>query len=148
MFVVPALAVALALASCSDDGDDESSSTTPTTALNVATTLSDNPYCQTLQRFNERYGRINPGVGDPAQLRTALEDAVTSAKEAEAAAPPEIKGDLATMHTGLEQLVALFARANFDVAQVQANDLAQLESTPDLTAASGRVQAYTRDNCL
>ncbi len=147
LFVSAALAATVLLSSCTGDDDEASSATSTTTEAQPATTLADDPYCQTLQRFNQRYGQINPSMADPARFKTAMEDAVASAKEAEANAPQAIKADLATLNAGLQDLFALFQSANFDVTKLNVNDLDQLQASPQLEEASLRVEAYTRDNC-
>ncbi len=147
LLVNAAMVAALLLSSCSSGDDKESSSASSTTEPAPATTLADNPYCQTLQRLNERYGRVDPGLGDPARFKTAMDDALASAKEAQTNAPDAIKNDLATINSGLQDLYELFQGAGFDVTKLNVNDLDKLESTPQLEAAGQRVETYTRENC-
>ncbi|MDQ4133728.1 MAG: hypothetical protein M3179_11110 [Actinomycetota bacterium] len=147
LFVSAVLATTMLLSSCSGDDDESSSPTSTTAAAQTATTLTDSPYCQTLQRFNERYGRVDPSLADPARFKTAMEDALASAKEAEASAPQAIKADLATLNAGLQDLFDLFQGVGFDVTKLNVSDLDRLQGTPQLEAASQRVEAYTRDNC-
>ncbi len=147
LLVTAALAAALLLSSCSSGDDKKSSSGTSTTEAQAATTLANDPYCQTLQRFNERYGRVNPALGDPAQFQRAMDDALASAKEAQASAPEAIKGDLATLNAGLQDLYDLFQRAGFDVTKLNVTDIDRLQTGPQLDDASKRVEAFTRDHC-
>jgi hypothetical protein len=147
LFVSAVLATTLLLSACSSDDDDSSSATTTTTEARPATTLADDPYCQTLQRFNERYARVDPSLADPARFKTAMEDALASAQEAQANAPQAIKADLATLNAGLQDLFELFQGVGFDVTKLNISDLDRLQSSPQLEEASQRVEAYTRDNC-
>lgn len=144
-----AIAVTLMLSSCSNGDDESSTTTTARVQSDVATTLSDDPYCQVLQRLNERYGRIDPGLADPPRFRAAMQDAIASAQEAQANAPPELKGDLATMTATMQQLLALFEQVNFDLTKLpEQPQFEQLMSNPEFLAAGQRVQAYTQQNCL
>lgn len=147
LFLPAVLAATLLLSACNGDDDESSSATSTTARAQSATTLADNPYCQTLQRFNERYARVDPSMADPSMFKTAMEDAVAAAKEAEANAPDAIKADLATLNAGLQELFELFQRADFDVTKLNISELDRLQSTPQLDAASQRVEDYTRDNC-
>ncbi len=151
-FLATALA-ALALAGCSS-GQGSSSPTTaaPGTTAPAATSApapgSDDPFCNFIRTYNERFGRINPGAtADPQQFRTVLTDSANALKEAAASAPAAIRPDVTVMSQAMQQLVDAFRQVNFDATRINVAALASLQA-PEFIAAGQRIDDYTRQNCV
>ena len=120
------------------------SSTAPGATIRAG---SGNSFCEFLRTYNERFGRFNAGIIDPQQMKTTLNDALTAMKDAERTAPADIKADLTTMRAGFEKFISGFEQVGFDLTKIKPDFLATIQ-TPDFLAASQRMDAYTRQNCL
>lgn len=145
----------LALAACNGGGGDSADRATTTVAGTGSTTpgpstprtTSADPFCNFVQTFQDRFGRIGVGFGDPAQLRTFLTEAATAIRDAQATAPASIRADVGLLNEAFQRLLAVFQQANFDLTRVNPNALAELQS-PQNTAASERLEAYRTQNCV
>lgn len=138
------VAVLALVVGCSDD--DESSAPT-TTVASEGRRRSNDAYCNFLLTFSERYGQVNPSLADPPQFRSAMEEAAAAAKEAAASAPEAIKADLAVLNTGLDRLMGILRRVNFDVTKLQMAELQEIQGTPEFVEAGRRVEEYRQQNC-
>lgn len=120
----------------------------PTVSVTAGpTTTNSNPYCQFLTTFNDQFGKINTGLTDPTQFKMVMQQAAASVQQAQATAPADIKADLKTIGDAFQQLLGVFAAANYDITKVSLNSLQQL-SSPSLVGAANRVDAYTKSHCL
>jgi ABC-type glycerol-3-phosphate transport system substrate-binding protein len=139
------LGLALAVAGCSSDKPSTSATptTTPVAGGNPATTDS---FCTFVRTFNERFGRIDPSLSDPAQLRTRLQEATKAVTDAAATAPAAVKADVGVLGQAYTQLLAVFQQAGFDVAKVPLASL-QAFQAPAFAQASARLDAYRAANC-
>ena len=152
-----AVALALALAGCSGSDDfpsfgESGTSTTPATSGQPGTATSVRPgsgntFCEFLNTYNDRFGRFNAGINDPQQLRSVMNEALTSIKAAEANAPTEIRADVRTMGGAFEALVRSFEQVGFDITRLRLDQLTALQN-PQVVQASERLNTYTRANCL
>ena len=143
----------LALTACSSG--KKSSSASPTTANTTAATAptttakpaSNDPFCNFVRTYNDRFGKINPGaLSDPQQFRSVMQDAVNSIKDAANAAPASIKPDVTTMSNAMQSLFQAFQQANFDATKINVASLTALQA-PEFVSAAQRIDAYTRQNC-
>jgi hypothetical protein len=150
---VVAAVAALALAGCSSGKG--SSSATPTTAKSSSPASSikgsTDPFCNFVRTFDSRFGQINPGLADPTQLKSTVQDAAGAISGAESMAPAQIKGDVSLLNDAFQKLATALAQINYDLTkaaqapQVLAS-LQQLQS-PDYAAASQRIDNYISQNC-
>ncbi len=142
-----ALCALLGLVACSKGGSDRAASTTtlppPSTA---AVPRSDDPFCQFVYSFNERFNRIDMGLVDPARFHAVMQEAANAIREAQVSAPATIRADVTILNTAFQRFVAVLEEANFDVTRLQTSSIAPLQN-PEYAAASQRLDAYTRDNC-
>src|SRR5205085_7077894 len=100
-----------------------------------------------VKSYNERFGKVNLGLSDPAQLKATMLDAAASIQQAQTVAPSPIRSDVGLLSQSFQSLVDILQQANFDVTKVSLASIQQLQSS-DFVAASQRLDAYTRQNCL
>lgn len=83
---------------------------------------------------------------DPEAFRAALEEFEAQLDEVRAAAPDEIRDDVALVLDGFDELFAALEAVDFDMMQV---DLSVVEAfnSEEFTAAGERVGAFTDENC-
>ncbi|HVM01542.1 MAG TPA: hypothetical protein VM263_02645 [Acidimicrobiales bacterium] len=148
--LLAAAVVAVALAACTGGNGNDGDRATPTTP--VATTApsgarpGENPFCDFVRGFTERFGRIDLSLTDPARFRAAMEEASTSIRDAQASAPEAVRADVATLNTYFQRFLGALQQANFDLSRLPPGSLQQLQA-PEFAAASARLDAYARDNC-
>ena len=145
--LLAAAVVAVALAACTGGNGNDGGRATATTA--PATTAPSGPgdtFCDFLGSFNDRFGRIDLGLTEPARFRAAMEEAATSIRDAQASAPDAIRADVATLNTYFQRFLSALQQANFDFTRLPPGSLQQLQA-PEFAAASARLDAYARDNC-
>lgn len=151
-FTALVLLAIVGLAGCSSGKPSATAtpSTTPTSAPAPSTTTrpaSNDPFCNFVQTYNDRFGRVNPSaLSDPQQFRTVLQDATAAIKEAAGAAPASIRTDVALVSQAMQKLMDSFQQVNFDITRIQVAAFTQLQ-TPEFIAAGQRIDDYTRQNC-
>src|SRR5205085_537824 len=106
------------LTACSS-GKKSESGTAATTAAgapspNATGRASSDPFCLSLNAYQDKYGRVNTGVADPQQLRVAMQDAGTAIADADKNAPASIKTDVDILNQAFQQLLAILQATNFD----------------------------------
>jgi hypothetical protein len=149
-------AAALLLASCSS-GKKSSSGTSPTTGAATATTRgaaggsTGNPFCDFFRTFQDQFGRINPGLADPQQLKPVVQQAAAAISQAQSISPPAIQSDVAVLADGFQKFVSSLQSINFDFSSAASNPqvlsaLSDLNS-PEYAAASQHLDAYLSANC-
>jgi hypothetical protein len=148
---LPALAaaavLALGLGACGKSGEkSEATTTMPTT---TTTTLAAGPggqFCDLVRSYNSRIQELASSLADPESLRKVLQDAEPVIEQAETLAPPEVAGDVKLLAASSRQLLAALQAVNFDVTKLAPAEIEKVQ-TPEVRAAQGRLQAYTRDVC-
>lgn len=144
----PVLAVAVLLTACSSGKKSGSAApaTTAAPAPAVTTRGTNDPFCNSLNAYNEKYGRVNTGVAQPDQLRAAMQDAASAIGEADRTAPDEIRSDVDVLNRAFQQLLGILQATNFDLSKVSLAQVQQFQ-TPEFTTAGQNVDAYVRDHC-
>lgn len=149
-FTTLAVAGVLALTSCSSG--TKSSSGAPTTGSFVtlppttAGRASNDPFCNSLNTYTERFQRFEVGATDPQGLKTLMHDASSAIADAQSKAPDEIRSDVAVLSRGFQQFVTILEQANYDFSKLTLAQVQQLQ-TPEFTAAGQRVDTYLREHC-
>ena len=151
--VLAAALWSLALTGCGGGSNDKQAASALTTV--AASPASSQPvdtsftgegsadYCRLARDYSESSKKFN-APNTPDELRQVFQEAQNDIQSALAVAPPEIKGDVQTIATGLGSIVKAMEAAGYDVNRVGAT-APSLPSNFD--AASQRVDAYTRDVC-
>src|SRR5438874_1712031 len=143
-FIGPgAAAVALTLAACSGAGTPSSQSSQP-----AGKSSSPNQYCALSRSYVEKYQQA-PTPGDsPQAIREVYQEAARDIRAALAVAPPEIHADVATVADGLDRLLAVLERFDYDGARLaQSPDALNGIDTQQFEEAGHRVEVYIRDEC-
>ena len=145
-FAIATLAMGMLITGCTSDDDPSSPATSTAPTSTVVAKASSDPFCRFVAAFDERFGRIDPSLRDPAQLRTRFQDAANTIAEAAAVAPPEIKADVGLLDQAYKQLLAVLQQAGFDFTKVSPTALQTLQ-TPAFADASTRLDAYRARTC-
>ncbi len=147
---------ALVLAGCGGDDDSESSApptTTTTVAAGTATPGSidtnftgegGETFCNLARTYSQRLDKL--GTTDPTQLKPVAEEAETAIREARAAAPAEIKGDVEVVAAASTAFFQQLARVNYDLTKMPPDAAAGLQK-PEVQASAQRVEAYSQKIC-
>jgi hypothetical protein len=145
---VSVVAVALVLTACSS-GKKTGSAAPATTAVagpTPTTRGTNDPFCNSLNAYNDKYSKVNSGLAQPDQLRAAMQDASTAIGDADRTAPSEIKADVDTLNQAFQQLLGILQATNYDLSKVTLAQLQQFQ-TPQFTQAGQNVNTYIRDHC-
>lgn len=130
------LLASVALAACGDDDDTGSSA-------------GGKDYC-TVAKELDAAGDALGSVDDPAAAKAAFQKAVGLAAQAAAAAPAEIKADLASMTDGIKKMNDILSKNGYDLTKVSDADkeaVSKMQNDPAMKAANERVKAYDAKNC-
>jgi polyisoprenoid-binding protein YceI len=149
------LAAVLALTGCGGGKDDDEAAlttTTPPTTAAPATTAAPlvgndqagTPFCQLARTYTERYSTLLGAAGDPVKLRAASTDVESAVRQAQAAAPAEIKADVTAVATTASQVLAALKNNDFDVARTP--EVAKLQE-PGFRSSLANLNRYTRAHC-
>ena len=142
--------LALALTACSSGHKSESGAPATTAAGAPAPTTaghgSNDPFCVSLNAYQDKYGRVNTGLADPQQLKAAMQDAGTAIADADKNAPTSIKNDVDILNKAFQQLLVVLQASNYDLSKVSLAQVQQFQ-TPEFTTASQRINAYIGENC-
>ena len=144
-----AVAAAVLLTGCNNDGEESSSPTTggsQPASTSSSARITGGPFCERILTFNDRSSRVDPSMVEPQQLRQAFEEAAQAIEDAEQAAPPEIKADVAVLAGQFHDLVIILDQAGFDFTRFPPASFQRLQ-TPEVQSASQRVNAYVGQNC-
>lgn len=169
---VSALLVALALlAGACGGGDSEDATTTTTSApsgndggtsdTTVAETTtttapdvsgdSDSAWCRELRRITEEDGGpsgIDFLTATPDELRENFESVLSSFREAEDLAPPEIEDDVSVMVEAYATFVSKGNEVGWSLnALVNDPEFLTTFDAPEIQAAADRMDAYSTDVC-
>ena len=137
------------LAACGGDSDDSESSS-PTTAAtpgSVDTNFSgkgSERFCSLARGYRDKLDQL--GTTDPNQLKILAQEAEASIKDAVAAAPSEIKGDVQVVASASSSFFQQLSRVNYDITKLSPDALSSLQK-PEFQAATQRVGAYTQKVC-
>lgn len=153
--LVTTVLLTLLLAACGGDSDDAGPAavTTTTTTAGTATPGSidtnftgqgSEQFCGLARSYRERLDRL--GTTDPTQLRGLANEAQTAIKEAQVAAPPEIKGDVQVVAAASLAFFEQLGRVNYDLTKMPP-DAAAVFQRPEVQASTQRVGAYTEKVC-
>lgn len=140
----------LALSGCNgDDGQDQALPSTSSPSPQAGTEPPEepvDPFCAPADALGEGLGDLAPTDGDPGEIREQFTRAREAVAQAEAEAPEEIRADVAVLADGYEDFFAALEAADFDITQLSLSALTALD-TPEMEAASERVDAYRLDTC-
>ncbi len=147
--------LALLLAGCGGDSDEAGpAATTTTTAPTGAATPGSvdtnftgegsEAFCGLARTYSERLNKL--GTSDPTQLRPVALEAENAIREARAAAPPEIRGDVRIVADASSAFFEQLARVNYDITKMPPDAAAGLQR-PEVQASTERLEAYTQKVC-
>lgn len=139
-------ALALMAAGCSSDKSPSASGTSAVPGATAADKASTDSFCRFVASFNERFGKVDPTLNDPARLRATFQEAAKAISEAAATAPVAVKADVGVLDQAFTQLLTVLQQVGFDVTKVSPAALQALQS-PAFAEASGRLDAYRAANC-
>ncbi len=153
--LVTTVLLALVLAGCGGDSDDAepAGGTTTTAAAGTATPGSvdtnftgqgSERFCGLARSYRERLDKL--GTTDPTQLRPLATEAETAIKEAQAAAPSEIKGDVQVVAAVSMAFFQQLAKVNYDLTKMPPDAVSGLQR-PEVQASTQRVAAYSEKVC-
>lgn len=153
--LVTGMLLTLLLAGCGGDSDDAEPAAGPTTtgATGSATPGSVDTnftgqggerFCELARAYRQRLDRL--GTTDPTQLRELSTEAETAIREAQAAAPPEIKGDVQVVAAASTAFFQQLARVNYDATKLTPEALA-VTQRPEVQASAQRLEAYSQKVC-
>lgn len=141
----------LLLAACGDDSEDAAPApTTTTTAITRGPVGTDftgegsERFCELARTYRQRLDRL--GTTDPAQLRELSMEAERAIREMEAAAAPEVRGDVQVVAAASIAFFQALARVNYDLTKMTPEAVAGLQR-PEVQAASQRLAAYSENVC-
>jgi hypothetical protein len=150
-----ALAVAL-LAGCGGSSTDTatkaSSTTAPVGGEATATTApgysgrGSARFCALLSTYSARLQDLGAKLGDPSQLKPYLQELSSDIKQAESAAPAEIKADVQLLAGVYNDFLAAVDKAGYDFTKVPAAAREKLQSA-EVQAATARLSAYGTTVC-
>ncbi|MDO8363806.1 MAG: hypothetical protein Q7V88_12975 [Actinomycetota bacterium] len=148
-----ALAATSLLAAC---GDDAKPATTPTTQAGTGTTgMSQDAFCDMVRNYeaksNEFDALFQAGTPTPEALETAFTTMAGLQGELVANAPADVKADAELVLAGVDEMVAMFAAHNWDVAALMTSDDAAefqaLIDDPAIADAGDRLDQWGFDTC-
>lgn len=101
-------------------------------------------YCALSRSYLQQYEKLDT----PQGIRQVYEDAARDIHAALAVAPAEIRADVKVLSDGLDRLIAVLAKYDYDSGRLAEapDDLSSID-TPDFEAAGARVEAYTQREC-
>lgn len=134
------------LVACSSGGGSSGGSGGRSQAAAGASTES---YCQLTRSYVEKYNNPPPPTESPQAIRQVYEDAARDIRAAEAVAPGEIRSDVAVVADGLDRVIAVLARFDFDGAKLAEAPPDAFEGivTPEFQTATQRVESFMRQEC-
>lgn len=158
--LVAGAVVLVVLAGCSGGGGGKSGAPSTSgpggTAANGPTTTArpvdtsftgqgSAEFCTLARTYNDRFTKVsaNPSA---AELRTLAREGQTAISQAAAAAPPEIRPDVAVISAAFTALLAELEKVNFEAAKLPVSALSLLQA-PEFARSTTRFQAYTRTVC-
>lgn len=138
--IAAGLAATLALVAC---GDDEGGSG------------SGNDYCTLIVSFQEKSDAVDAslssGEPNPADVEAAMNAVKPLIAQLQAAAPAEIKDDVAMMASASLRMIEIFEQYDYDfIALETAPELAEitdLTGNAEIEAASERLNGYEETTC-
>ncbi|MDP8936930.1 MAG: hypothetical protein M3O23_04260 [Actinomycetota bacterium] len=144
----------LLLAGCGGDSDDaEPAGATTTTTVGTATPGSidtnftgegSERFCGLARSYRDRLDKV--ATSDPTQLRALANEAETAIREAQAAAPNEIKGDVQVVAAASTAFFQQLARVNYDLTKMPPDAVSGLQR-PEVQASTQRLSAYAEKVC-
>lgn len=146
---VPVVVLALTLSSCGSGGSTKSEPAPPLPTTEASTTLVAGPggqFCDLVRSYNDKIVSLAPSLGDPEALRGLLVDAGPVIDRARQIAPPEVAADVSLLAESSRRLLARLQAVDFDFTKLPPEAVQSLQ-TPEVAAASQRLQAYTRSVC-
>lgn len=144
------LVAALGLVGCGGGGDDKAASTTtpttavPVTALPVGNDQASTPFCMLARTYTEKFDTLLASASDPAKLKAATTDAESAIRQAQAAAPAEIKPDVTVVATTASQVLTALAKNNFDLSKT--GEVSKLQE-PRFQTSFANLNRYARAHC-
>ncbi|MGH9264557.1 MAG: hypothetical protein ACRD1D_07690 [Acidimicrobiales bacterium] len=140
----------LGLAGCGGGDDEEAAPTTTSPATTAAAPLVGNdqagtPFCQLARTYSEKYSTLLTVANDPARLRAATTDAESAIRQAQAAAPAEIKADVTLVAGTAGEVLSALRRNDFDLSRTP-EAVTKLQE-PRFQTALGNVNRYGRAHC-
>ncbi|MDQ6797122.1 MAG: hypothetical protein M3011_03690 [Actinomycetota bacterium] len=144
MIVVTTI-VAAVISGCGGGGSTKST-TSPTTAAAGTQAPDKEKFCELIRTYSVRLAALNQPNTTPAQIRSFAQDVGSSMQSAVAIAPAEIKSDTVIVAGAADDFLAALKSVDYDQAKLPP-DAAKGFLAPDVVAAAGRFQNYSRDVC-
>lgn len=113
-------------------------------------------YCSRIQAFEDKGDSLDVlFAGDEAPTNEDMKQAYTTmqtmVKDMKKGAPKEIEADVALMSSGIDQIVKVFEKYDWDItALVASPDAAELDAifeNAEMDAANDRLDAYSLKEC-
>ncbi len=154
LLVVVGLVAVLGLTGCGGGGDDDEAAptttappatTAPPTTPAVGSDQAGTPFCQLARTYSERYAMLLTVVNDPVKLREVVTEAESAIRQAQAAAPAEIRADVRVVASTATEVVAALRRNNFDLGRTP-EAITKLQE-PGFQTAVANVNRYGRAHC-
>jgi hypothetical protein len=145
------LAAVLGLTGCGGGGDKDKAAAPPTTTVAPVTTVpigndrAGTPFCQLARTYTEKFAALLPSANDPVKLKAATTDAEAAIRQAQATAPPEVKGDVAIVAATAKDALAALQKNNFDLSRTP-EAVTKLQE-PRFETAFSNLNAYARAHC-
>ena len=159
-FAIGIVAATTVLAACGNDKKSgaQSGTTSPAGTAAAATTepASGGDYCARIQAYKDTSDSFDSVfASDEVPQPAAVEEAFTTMQamvhDLQNGAPAEIKADVDTMATSIDEVVALFSQYNWDLMALSTSpDMAALQEKLDgaeMQAVSDRLDAYSEGTC-
>lgn len=152
LFIGPAALAMMVVAACGgDSSSDTQSSTTPTTAAPAGSGSSfsgrdSDQFCALVRTYTDRLSGLSRANTTAAQVRQLATELGSAIQQAVAVAPTEIKADVTLVSRAATDYLAALQKAGYDFGKLPQDAAARFQA-PDVAAASGRLQDYSRSVC-
>ena len=115
---------------------------------------STQAYCAKVVAYkakSDELGAVFSGTPDAHQVKEAFTTLQSMAHDLGKNAPAKIKKDVSTEATALDSVIKILAKYDYDFAKLAAApefaDFSSSLDSPEVKAASDRLQAYSTDTC-
>ncbi len=115
---------------------------------------SNAAYCAKIAAYKAKSDELDSvftGTPDSAKVESAFTTMQSMVHDLKSDAPAEIKKDVTTMSGAIDNVVKIFSQYNWDfMALASAPEFAALQQDlqgADMSDASGRLEAFSRDTC-
>lgn len=118
----------------------------PSTTTTLGVTATVPAFCPLAVGYVQDLRRMAVSMTDPPQLRGLVQHASPAIARSAAAAPPEIKADVAVLVSTMAEFTVAFDKAGYELAKVSPDMVTKLD-TPEVQVALSHVDNYVRKTC-